>query len=355
MEYLCIPCDKKYSSYQSLWIHNKKYHNHNNNRNNHNDNHNDNHNNQKVYNCSKCSKKFNCYQNRWRHEKTCKSAEKKEDKKQKDKEEIELLKTLIGEVVREELKKNRIEQNKTSKKQINNGNIYNGKVINNNITINAPGHEQMSLTKEDVESVLRDNIMSVITYIQRTNFNKEKSYNHNFCATNRDGKYLLSYDQETSSIKSTKKKYFYQEVISNAISKIDRSYMNHKEKFNKVKQQLFEDIIARLKEIKDYDFNNKILKGLFDELNLLCYNLRDVVLNTWSTSDISMNETHDMEIDENCKEIFIPVQEYLEIYNNENKVKENDSESTSSVRQLLIRKKKNVSKYMDSDSSDIDL
>jgi len=122
--------------------------------------------------------------------------------------------------------------------------------------------------------------------------------------------------------------------------------MNHKEKFNKVKQQLFEDIIARLKEIKDYDFNNKILKGLFDELNLLCYNLRDVVLNTWSSSDISMNETHDMEIDENCKEIFIPVQEYLEIYNNE---------SSSSVRQLLIRKKKNVSKYMDSDSSDIDL
>jgi hypothetical protein len=27
MEYKCIICKKDYSSYQSLWIHNKKYHN----------------------------------------------------------------------------------------------------------------------------------------------------------------------------------------------------------------------------------------------------------------------------------------------------------------------------------------
>lgn len=26
MEYICNICNKKYSSYQSLWIHNKKYH-----------------------------------------------------------------------------------------------------------------------------------------------------------------------------------------------------------------------------------------------------------------------------------------------------------------------------------------
>jgi uncharacterized Zn-finger protein len=26
MEYRCNKCNKKYSSYQSLWIHNKKYH-----------------------------------------------------------------------------------------------------------------------------------------------------------------------------------------------------------------------------------------------------------------------------------------------------------------------------------------
>ena len=27
MEYICNICNKNYSSYQSLWIHNKKYHN----------------------------------------------------------------------------------------------------------------------------------------------------------------------------------------------------------------------------------------------------------------------------------------------------------------------------------------
>ena len=96
--------------------------------------------------------------------------------------------------------------------------------------------------------------------------------------TNRDGKYLLSYDQETSSVKSTKKKYFFHDIISNAVKKIDLAYTNHKNKFKKEKQKQFEDIIVRLKEIKDYDFNNRMLKNIFDELNLLCYNSRNVGL-----------------------------------------------------------------------------
>jgi hypothetical protein len=83
-----------------------------------------------------------------------------------------------------------------------------------------------------------------------------------------------------------------------------------------------EDIINRLKAIKDYDFNNKLLKSLFDELNLLCYNHRDIILDTWATCNI----TNELEIDENCKDIFIPVQECLKIYNNDS---DDDSDSES--------------------------
>jgi hypothetical protein len=92
-----------------------------------------------------------------------------------------------------------------------------------------------------------------------------------------------------------------------------------------------EDIISRLKAIKDYDFNNKLLKSLFDELNLLCYNHRDIILDTWSSCNLS----NELEIDENCKDIFIPVQECLKIYNNES---EDDSESSK----LILPKKKSI-------------
>jgi hypothetical protein len=280
------------------------------------------------YKCNSCSKILSRLDNLKRHEKICNS-------KSDEKQEIELLKNII-----KEMKKNHdemdkkiklLEKSKSSTKNINNGNIYNGKTINN-ITINAIGHEMITLTKEDVEEICNKNIKAVLTFVEKMNFDKDRKYNHNFCTTNQNGKYLLHYDQETSSIKSAKKKYFYQEVISNAINKIETSYNNHKSKFIRTKQVHMEDIIGRLKAIKDYDFNNKLLKSLFDELNLLCYNHREIVLDTWATCNI----TNELEIDENCKDIFIPVQECLKIYNNES---ENESDS---VKQLLLPKKKSI-------------
>lgn len=65
MEYKCKVCIKDYSSYQSLWIHNKKYHKYN-------VNHNVNIVNHNVIICKFCKKKFSARQSRWRHEKICK-------------------------------------------------------------------------------------------------------------------------------------------------------------------------------------------------------------------------------------------------------------------------------------------
>jgi hypothetical protein len=48
--YNCKICKSYYSSYQSLWIHNKKYH---------------------TYNCEKCKKKFDNLQNKLTHQKIC--------------------------------------------------------------------------------------------------------------------------------------------------------------------------------------------------------------------------------------------------------------------------------------------
>ena len=74
--HICKLCNKKYSGYQSLWIHNKKFHINNNIQNSTNINHqstniNQNSTNIKKYECKNCLKKFNSIQARWKHNKKC--------------------------------------------------------------------------------------------------------------------------------------------------------------------------------------------------------------------------------------------------------------------------------------------
>ena len=342
-KYICKVCNSEFKSSQSRWNHTNKFHKdlsknaksekslsnnvikplENNNK--------------SEYICPNCEKEYNSRQSLWYHKQNCK----------KKNDEIALLKDLIDEMKKDrDQMKSEIQKLKNNK-NINNGNIYNGKTINNNININGPGHEMMTLTKEDIENIFEKKLLSVISYIEKTNFNKEKKYNHNFCATNRDGKYLLSYDMETLTVKSTKKKYFFHDIISNAVKKIDLAYTNHKNKFKKEKQKQFEDIIVRLKEIKDYDFNNKMLKNIFDELNLLCYNSRNVVLNTWEN----------IEIEDEYKDIFIPVKEYLELYSqiDNNSDSEDSGDESETVKPKLIPKKKIINIKLSSDSDDIEV
>ena len=61
MQYICNYCNKNYSSYQSLWIHNKKFHNPN-----------QTESNISQYNCKYCCNKYSNRQNKWKHEQICK-------------------------------------------------------------------------------------------------------------------------------------------------------------------------------------------------------------------------------------------------------------------------------------------
>ena len=80
-KYICKICNKDYSGYQSLWIHNKKYHLNNdkqtiNNCNKHyitNKHIEQNKIVDKKLICKHCDKVFSFSQSRWRHEKTCKN------------------------------------------------------------------------------------------------------------------------------------------------------------------------------------------------------------------------------------------------------------------------------------------
>ena len=210
----------------------------------------------------------------------------------------------------------------------------------------------MTLTKEDIENIFEDKLLSVITYIEKTNFNKNKKYNHNFCTTNQNGKYLLHYDQESSTIISTKKKYFYHDMISNGITKIKTSFNKFKNKIKKEKQEEILEIITRLEQIKDCDFNNKMLKGVIDELNLLSYNSRNVVLDTWKIDE------KDIISEEKDNDYFINIESTKAICNDLQKKEslDSDDESISVKKELIFGRKLNRNtSSSSSDSSDIEV
>ena len=96
-EHKCKICKKKYSGYQSLWIHNKKYHS--------------------EYStltikqpisniqndectCTYCTKKLSNSYSKWRHMKTCKKKEIYENENNKLKEKLNLLENKIENTIK---------------------------------------------------------------------------------------------------------------------------------------------------------------------------------------------------------------------------------------------------------------
>ena len=267
-EHICIVCNKHYTSRQTLWKHNKKFHNTLNNQDNHIDNHNDNHtnnhnNNKKKYNCKKCNKIFGKYQHRWRHEQTCNK-------------NIQIINN------------NTINNNNTiinnDNRQINTNNNINIKLI-----INKIGSEDINeLTENEIKQILLKNGEAITKYIELINFNKELPNNHSFCTTNLKSKYLDVFNTNTKTIDKDRKKYFFDKLLKNAVNKIKKLFEIYKSEeyiinnHDKVKQMLKSSI-----ELGEKFFNDKILKELFNKIELLSYNKKNLIKNTWDGNNNS--------------------------------------------------------------------
>jgi hypothetical protein len=260
----CELCNKKYKSYQSLWNHNKKIHQ---------DKHINITKKERNYSCPNCQKKFTRKDSLTNHIKdTCKNHT------QEIKNEIIELKKKI-EILENENKIMKC----TNTKNINSCNINSNNKITNYFYINKTGNENiLELNDSEINEVFDKEISGVVTLIKFINFNERLPNNHSFCTKSLEGKYLLTYNTDDSKIESTRKKYFYQELLENGIDKIEKLYKLRKNKLPKNKQNQMEDTINRLKEIKNSDFSNKILKEIKNKLIELSYNKREIVLNTWN-------------------------------------------------------------------------
>jgi len=219
MEYKCKTCNKNYSSYQSLWIHNKKYHNikpqittqstltpt------------------EKPQNiCLYCNKSFSRSDSRHRHEKTCKNK-----------------KNTINEIEQLKNKSNNITNNTTN--NINNG------------VINKTGEENVNkLSYDDIKDIFRQHKNCLYHAINYVNFNKNIPENHNFYNSSLEGKYINVFNNDKNEIEKKNKKDFFDTILLSSINITNLLYDKIKDSVSKKKQLILTKMINEIKNIAHY-------------------------------------------------------------------------------------------------------
>jgi len=284
----CKQCNKIYSSYKSLWNHNKKFHTNDIIKNNHmhnhlpiKNNHCENIEGEKTKICKFCNKIFSHYNNKWRHEKKCKN-----NKLIKLKKEIEILESKKKILVTENNKlKNKNIQNinqNNCNNNINNGTIDNKHI--NNIVINQIGCEKIdSVPFNDILKILSTGNNMPITCIKNLNFNKNIPENHSFCTTTLEGKHFTRINHQTQKPEKVNKIDFINEVLEsslkflNSISILAEFDDYFREKIPLEFQNKMKEILEN--QNKFHDPKNK--KAFFNCINDMSYNFKDLILETW--------------------------------------------------------------------------
>jgi hypothetical protein len=330
MTYNCDLCNKLYKSYQSLWNHNRNIHPDNNiyiiNK-------------DKKFTCKLCNKKFTRKDSLLLHSKNyCKNKNEKNEV-QKENNNYDELKNEIIELKNQVNKlSGNIITNNSNNISNNISNNSNNNSNNNIIVINKIGSENINdLNEKEIKEIFSNNIESLIKFVQHTNFNSRLPFNHNFCTTSLDGQYLTVYNVEKSSQEKERKKYFFEELIKRSIIKMEKLYNKYRDNFNKEKQKKIEEDIMILKDIRDRDMNDILLREMLKKLNLLSYNYKEVIMKTWEKPDtIGMKEkTFEEDLDDNGSEM--EIKEIESIFMKQ----DDDDESDDEKPKLEIKKKNN--------------
>jgi hypothetical protein len=306
MEYKCNQCNKIYSSYQSLWIHNKKFHTNpvtnskihvTNSKNpvtksiNYVTNSINSVTNSinpvteniiindtiKKYNCKYCNKNFNHRQNRYEHEKTC-----------KQKNELIIQNTEI---------QNNLQLNMQNNIQLNDNKIINNGVINNNTTINyiinSIGCENIDkLTFEDIKKIFRQHKNSLYHAIDFVNFNENIPENHNFYNSSLEGKYINVFNTETNTPEKKNKKDFFDKLLMSSLKIMNLLYEKVKDSVSLIKQKSLKKMIDELDKIAHLDNHKKIYAT---NVNQLSYNKKEIVKKTWDKYTKNNNKNDKIE------------------------------------------------------------
>jgi hypothetical protein len=263
MDYQCKVCIKDYSSYKSLWNHNKKFHNNSVIQ----SNTNVIPSNSSVipkeiivtYDCSYCNKQFKLRQYRWKHQKICKN----KDNMLINSDEILKLKNKIIEL------ENKIGNNTVN--NTNNGTINN---ITNNIKVSFGDEDIEKISTKDKKKILNSGYCSLIKLIELIHLNKDYPQYQNIKINNLKDKFAKTYDESIKNFTTVPKK----EIIDNLICSRTVDLKSIYDEYNKEDNKLHKCVLKLIEKIESYTEeidDKKILefyKNLTDDIILLIYN-----------------------------------------------------------------------------------
>lgn len=272
MFFTCKKCNKKYNTRSGLWKHHNIHHN------------DDNQDNisecsnletpalpfdgniekikttPKIHKCSKCNKVLANRHSKSRHEKNCSSINPKNI--------MDKFKQLENEI-------NKI------KSQPNIVNNYTSNTLNKvEYIITAPGKESIKhLSFDDQQNIMLKGLNCLTYLVELINFNKDLPTNYSYCVTALNDKHASMIDDKTNSIIKTDKTSLFDKVLVNNLKNLETIATNPGFSYNKRTE--YKNKINQLKEIL---FKNKNgLKRYYSEINLISYNNKDIILETWAS------------------------------------------------------------------------
>ena len=296
IDHICKVCNKKYKSYQSLWKHNKKFHNNNviiGNQIETTTETTGNQNKKSLLVCRFCKKEFNHRNNRWRHEKSCKDTNKPniEIQLQLSQKENEILKLKL------KIEKSNKMHPKSFKK-LNNMLINNALMNSNNINSNN------SVNNYNILSLGNENIPEVLSLIDKKKIMNAKylclekmveiahcgSYNQfkNIVITNLKDNIAYRFDQTKGYFLTTTKNDVLNDIINNRITDIEEIYdeLSTTNKINEETKNLITKFLEKIQneDAKFVDENENITYDNYksyksDKIKILIYNNNQKISN----------------------------------------------------------------------------
>jgi hypothetical protein len=285
MTFFCNICNKNYKSYQSLWNHNKKYHNNPSSLCNQNViNMSSLEDDTSVYYCRKCNKEFNARQNKWRHEKTCKFINSNEcptinellvQKNIKLEEKIDDMSKVIYEMKEQMLNmmnKNCKMHPKTFQKINKQLNTINANTTVNNTFIVALGHEDLEqvLSQKEQLSILNKKYLCLDYLVKYIHFNDMYPQFKNIIITNNQNNLAYKYDKNENKFIAINKTDLLDTIINERMDDINTFYDLMIDKLDTKTKDIIETFINKMEDEKYKDNKKKDIK-------LIIYNNRDKV------------------------------------------------------------------------------